>query len=312
MEDKLDPSKYLFEQASKKPGSVRGKSEADRDATLLIRRLQGPEVVQPETRALLVTYCTEVTLNIRWYEVNRCDKDKSATAQRWFAIALGLAGIVAAALLALITTTQTAQVATATATVSAQLGTLLFGSIAILQILTGATDLKAQVGSFWQAAAELKTALYTLEQTWTGRAFTTGGAGAPEFLDAVKTQILGARKTAGDERKRYFDTFRSPTEVLTLVASALTGFRAKVQQEATPQASTPAEIDNLARSKQVAETRLRLASLESHVIGIKALIKRSEEAKAPQNEVDAAKKSLREAEASVVELKSLISILTTP
>jgi hypothetical protein len=181
------------------------------DARVLLQRLTGtddaPEAAEPLKR-LLTEYCTDVTLNIRWYERAR------TRALWWWRIYMG------AVLSLAIAAFGVAYVVTKESAASPGWWVLMVGLVPVLQATGAAIDYRTRMGAFWRASAELKENLFGLEATWSGKPLEA------EFREAVQQARRAAHQVARDERVTFYGTYRSPGEVLSALSPSLRATRA--------------------------------------------------------------------------------------
>lgn len=214
------PTHYQYEtDQDARPSSVRRRSIATEEARVLLRRLGVPEemvhCVDPLASCHpLIRYATDVPLNIAWYE--RAKRRETRRRARFWAVTtvFGTAVVVLPLLLLFVPGKGGAP----GGAWAAQVGAILTGLIALLRFLTAAGDTSVRIGIFWQAAADLKDELLSLEDTWRGKPVITQQAdGAPTladtFLLALEESLKRAHVITRTERLAFFATWKAPGDL---------------------------------------------------------------------------------------------------
>lgn len=190
---------------------------------------------------LLTIYCIESPLNIDWYDA-KIAAWKSR--QRAF---LGACVVVTFGVLAIIVRRDHAS-----DPAIAQVGAVVAGLLACLRILAGASDVKAQLGGFWRARADLKESFLSFEQAWRGRV-VVGGKIAENIENALWQEINNARHVVRVERDTYFSTFAAPSDMLTSATGGLDAVLGRARESAGSRSST-----SMVRNQPVADARRQL------------------------------------------------------
>ncbi|MDB4970367.1 MAG: hypothetical protein JWN44_6056 [Myxococcales bacterium] len=190
---------------------------------------------------LLTTYCIESPLNIDWY-----DAKISAWKSRQRAF-LGACVLVTIAVLSIMVRRDHAS-----DPAIAQIGAVVAALLACLRILAGASDVKAQLGGFWRARADLKEAFLSFEQSWRGRV-VAGGKIAENFENALWQEITNARHAVRSERDTYFATFAAPTDMLSSATGGLDAVLGRARE-----ASLARNTAAAARNQPVTDARRQL------------------------------------------------------
>jgi hypothetical protein len=198
--------RYGFELYRSREQTHRARQDAAHDARVLVQRLTGKDELtelSESLRELLIDYCMDVTLNIRWYERAR---RRALWAWRFFmgaVLSLAVAAFAVAYLL------------TAPSSASPGWWVLMVGLVPVLQATGAAIDHRSRMGAFWRASAELKENLYALEAGWTDK------VREPAFPEAVQQARRAAHQVSHDERVTFYGTYRSPGEVLSALSPSL-------------------------------------------------------------------------------------------
>lgn len=206
----------------------RAQGSAAREVDVLLAHLRVSDEVRAtyfaaeQLEPLLRRWATEVALNLEWYAVNLAKKQRARVAG---VVAVSAISVAALGALAAVTI---AWHGADGAALGAQAGFVLTAIFLALQILTSVTDVKAQLGIFWEASANLKEALYSFEEQWTGVEWTRARAIA--FKTALRAQIALARLETRRERAEYFKTLKSPSEVVSAGLAALEQLRGKQRE----------------------------------------------------------------------------------
>lgn len=232
--DKRDrPGSYTFElelgiSRAPRPNALRTSEAARRELPVFLARLgAGDDGLAAECQDLLLQYCTEVVLNVLWYD--RARKQEDTRNRRLTGLAVA---VMVFALAGLVTESVVLMVRGAVTTSSAlPLAFFSGAALTVLHVLASVGDGKARLSIFWKAGADLKDALYTFEAAWpAGRGFEPGGGGiraTAAFADAVHNELRAARAITRAERLEYFATVRSPTDVLAVAIAAADTLRAR-------------------------------------------------------------------------------------
>jgi hypothetical protein len=134
----------------------------------------------------------------------------------------------------------------------AQIAAVVAALLTCLRILSGASDVKTQLGGFWRARADLKESFLTFEQTWRGRV-VVGGHLAEGFENALWQEITNARHVVRVERDTYFSTFAAPVDVMAATTGGLDSALGRGRESATGRATLAAP-----RAQPVADARRQL------------------------------------------------------
>lgn len=205
---------------------------------------------------LLLGYCTEIVLNIVWYERARKReqrRNRLLTALTVVVMITALGLLVASALPSLVKQN-------ATPTTAFTLAVFSGGILTVMQVLAALTDGKAKLSIFWKASSDLKEALYTFEQKWRQRAFVPEGNRlvlTPEATVAVEDARRTARAVARSERLEYFSAMKTPADVLAVAVAAADSLRAR-------RAETVAAVSG--REQRIADARKAVAEARASVL----------------------------------------------
>jgi hypothetical protein len=176
----------------------------------------------PRFKRAIMLWAMEFPLNIRWYNQEIPKHQKAFDRSRHASIAFGI-GMVA---LLVVLIFRNGAVGTA------QFGVVVTAIFGVLQILAAGSDPKARLGAFRKARADLKEAMFTFQENWRDRSILLEGSDAapqpsPDFMTAIYQDIRAGRKIARDERDAFFDTFKSPTDILGAASTSLDALRAR-------------------------------------------------------------------------------------
>jgi hypothetical protein len=278
-------------------GDHRTPDLADRDMHVLLERLQ-INVVPPkdsEDHALIRRFCTDVTVNIAWY-AGKLDGERML--QTFWTVAAVVLGIAVLAL-TIVPTLRYGSIHRDPGgqIIAAQIGVLGAGALGTLQMLSSVVDVKARVGAFWKASADLKELLFTFEDRWKGRAAGQDAKLTNDFKMAVLEAVQQARRISREERDAFFGSYRSPAEVLSTVGSVMDVVRGRRQ-----------EVGALQRDALAARTAMQDAfdsgvrALRERMLDARAAVAGAEErvsALANSPEEPAAKAALAQARADL-------------
>lgn len=124
----------------------------------------------------------------------------------------------------------------------AQVTALLTGLIAVHRTVSSWMDQRNLVSLFWNAASDLKQALYTFEGKWRGMTREQG------FAEALREGTAAAREVVIAEQKQFFSTTAYPSVNLLNVLRAST---TDVQDLMTKYGVKPSEVEtNLKEIRQ--------------------------------------------------------------
>lgn len=215
----FEKSGQLFRGLQRRRDSAAAKAEAD----VLTHRLgldkQQTLLAQEDVEAVLKRWGSDVALNLAWYA--------SQLAMLEF---LRRAGVVLVTLISLGALGALAYVTYKHpggegALFGAQAGFVLTAIFLALQLLSSVTDVKAQIGIFWETSANLKEAVYMLEERWAETSWDAARVIA--FKIALREQISLARAETRRERTEYFKTLKSASDVVPAGMTALNQLRGK-------------------------------------------------------------------------------------
>jgi hypothetical protein len=220
---------YPFERASgaKDVQHRRTVARAREVLAVLCVRLGVPhEGLDERLDGLLVSYCTEVILNIEWYDEARRREQR---ANAWLTTLMVIVMGVALGLIGWSALSNAIQDGGARATMPLVL--FAGGALTALQVMGALGDRKARLALFWKAGADLKEGLYTFEHAWGGGKGLVSGHGPTaakdEFVAALDEQLRSARAIARAERLEFFATIRSPSDVAAVALSGADSLRAR-------------------------------------------------------------------------------------
>jgi hypothetical protein len=220
-------------------GTQRTRSLADEDLPVLLTALEVTPAIYEhdlELHRTLLQFCTAIPVNIAWYK----RRLKSETwRQRVYVGATAVIGLLVIAL-SIAPTLKSAPTSAALgsqAIIAAQIAVLGAGAMAALQVLASVVDVKARIGAFWKASADLQEILFGFQEHWVRRVTTTNGVTkvSDEFRVALGEAIRQARRVSREERDTFFGSFRSPTDVAASVSASLDLVRGKRQDLVTLQ-----------------------------------------------------------------------------
>ncbi len=244
---------------------------------------------------LLLKYATDYPLNIAWYTL------KIRALRRIQRIWNGIAVFIGIFFVALIVLA--AELLGEKSTVAANLGLFITAFLVTLQLLASVSDVKSQIGIFWETAADLKDALYSFEQAWRGKSWATDPAIRAEFRVALLDQLRSARVETRKERSQFFQTLKSPSDLvnsLLQAVSAVRGARTEVftAQKAAADAQQTQQAD---LAKAVADARSADRKAATDVVLAEAKVQALAQLAAHGTTVDAtetaaAAKELRDAQ----------------
>jgi hypothetical protein len=252
---------YAFESSNP---LARRHADHDEAITNLRRRLQLPKETEltRDVERLLVRYYDAYDLNIRWYDekIAELEQKQLAAVEHMKSLGLGaLTLIVAATAIAIL-------IGAGSGVIGAQLGFMIAGLIAALQIAGTGKDYKAQRGAFWKARAALKTRLYAFEDLWGGKVCDAQQKPKPDFATALALEIRAAHDIVELERQEYFDTFKSAADVVTTLQGALAPLATQGQAlvQATRGATRRADdaVDDARKADLLAAAKVTIAQAQ--------------------------------------------------
>jgi hypothetical protein len=221
--------------------------------------------VDDEADALFLRYCTDIILNILWYERARKDaerKNRRLTALMVFLMAVALV------LIGLVGMSSASNKGEGTPTAYSL--TLLAGAtFTVLQILATMTDAKSRLSIFWKAGADLKEKLYSFERQWCGKVFDDEKTPklSAAFAQAAEDDLKSARAITRAERLEFFATIKSPNDVLAIAIAAADTLRAR---RADAQQTVSGRDQRIADAKKAgAEARASLDASQSRLAEFK-------------------------------------------
>lgn len=223
--------------------------------TFLVRMRVDPDVLESlpeEDRQTLVTYATVCHLNIHWYHRRRQRE------QSWyFGFACFTVALLAGTPLAIFWAHQAAPQA-----LGAQIGVIAAGLLSAHRTLSTMFEKRNLVKHFWRAEADLKTILYSFEDTWRGRALasTSPVELKREFMDDIVRQIQQARQIKRTEQDEFFAQYESAFSNLGEILGA-------VQKTSTDTASA-LTAQKVKQAERIVQVQDEIADLEARAQAI--------------------------------------------
>lgn len=272
--------RYSFEHFRPVEESRLETQDAAHDARILLARLgqQPPpgktDLAEHPEFARVKAFCAEVTLNIKWYEEKR-----EETQRLWYGL---FALIVVLSCGGGVLLVSLAHKWASNLWLTFALGLTLPS----LQAFTSAVDYKARLGAFWKASADLKELLFALEDTWRGKDLQAdtvtlelnGAAITRSFPRYLEDCRLAARRICRQERESFFQTYKSPAELVDKLSSNFSSLR----ERGVEPLKGPREYDPAASLKSAAE------GIAKHIGDIPDPQARSESAAAAMKALQAA------------------------
>jgi hypothetical protein len=271
---------YPFEtgRETTTPTTVRTKVASDTYLEIFKKRIGLDQLQAPTTESrrdllnLLREYVYENQLAIVWYEQKR--KKEEARRNKFRRFSIGLLACLPLAVAAVPIVVRVIDKDVSGAEVTALVTAVLTGLLGVQKAVGTWMDQREVIGIFWQASADLKENVYTLEGNWEDRSLEPENPN-PQFLVDLEVGIALARKIARTERDAYFATFKAPSlDVGAVLNSARTaasglwsefaaGTVAQEQQRLTQVASS---------QESLTAKRLKVRNLQAEVEKIKKLI----------------------------------------
>lgn len=247
---------YAFESGGRT--SFRDKQRATQEKKKLTRRLgfrQSPSAAVDERLLELAVHCH---LAIDWYQARLREEVR---ARRWyFFLSLSLLAAIPALLYLL---APQATEAHAAAVVTAQISAVVTGLLAFQRGVSAWLDKRQVVGGYSRAASQLKTILYTFEQTWEGQAEDT--VRATEFVAAIKEAIQRCREVVRAETDSYFQTLSYPSLDLGSLVRGSSLDAGRLLQTFVPNAIGDSEL----ASAKIDQLRRKVAELDEQLARIR-------------------------------------------
>ncbi|MEM9488081.1 MAG: hypothetical protein AAGC55_02990 [Myxococcota bacterium] len=250
--------RYPFESAQTR----QTRDEAEKIMKLFLARLGVADsaTITAADRELLLDFTTNCHLNISWYDNAR---KRQVWWYRCFVVLTGL--LVLGTPLAIILTYRADSQA-----LTAQVGVIIAGVLSAHRLLCTTLERRNLAHHFWKAQADLKSILYTFEDTWDGRATVADEGSATlsdEFRADLRAHLERARGVKHSEQeaffKRYSGAFSNLAEIVgltgqqaTQIAQVFSTERDKLREPLTTVREQVAELDTrrqatIARRDQV-------------------------------------------------------------
>jgi len=243
---------YAFESQDAR-GTLRDRQRAREEADKIAGRLGFgtiPATVFGDGLLQLATHCN---LAIAWYEAKIRKETRARGA--YFFISLGLLLLIPIVLFLMGNLSTFGQ----PAAVTAQMSAVLTGLLAFQRGVSAWLDRRQIVGTYAKASSDLKTLLYTFEQTWDMMA--TDPSHAVEFASALRTAASKSRDIVRRETEAYYQTLSYPTlDLGSLVKSAASDASSLVQTFGTPTSA----VTDIAAAKLV-QLRQRVDELDAQI-----------------------------------------------
>tara|TARA_R110002110_G_scaffold415545_1_gene650555 strand:+ start:3393 stop:4340 length:948 start_codon:yes stop_codon:yes gene_type:complete len=206
-------NEFLFEQNEGPDHDRRSNDNAEPEAKFLATRLGVQyDALSESHRKLLVDYAREVLLPIDWY-VNQIKLEEQK--QRIFKN-LTLASLIGIPLVAFFGPPVVAQFTGFDPTlVGAQISAIVASVVAGHRGATAWMRTRNNIGGFWQAAAELKSSIYSIIDTHEAGIIretvnTPATLLSPDLTQDLKSGIVNAQATIKTETQSFFDNFKAP------------------------------------------------------------------------------------------------------
>jgi hypothetical protein len=239
---------------------------------------------------LLLTYCIEGPLNIDWYDT------KIAAWKRRQRAFLGASVLVTLIVVGLLVWRHASDSAVA------QLSAAVAALVACARILSGASDVKAQLGGFWRARADLKEQFLTFEQAWRGK-LVAGGVVADGLEMALWQEIVNARHVVRRERDTYFATFAAPSDLLAATAGGLDGIFGRAGDVGLVRAARLGPVAEARRQLDEAKAELAAQAATQAILAVQPPAMSLDDWQHARGKADA---GLAKAEAEVVRYTDLL------
>lgn len=295
--------------------------EGDTGGEDLLRQL---EISETDSAALLESagfkrlaarWEMEFPANIKWYDHKIPTQNRLYNVWRGVAIAIGVATLVVT----------TALVLKRPNVSVSQFGVLVAGIFGVMQVLAASGDPKARLGGFRKARADLKEAMFTFVESWTGRVFDAedGNQGkdqlhdqplprrpSPDFVTALLQEIRSGRKISREERDTYFATFKSPTEILGAANTALDALRARRTElgGAIKEAGAAEATHDQAVSTRIQDLRNKLAEATAQREALENKKARLKNDGVPQAQLDDVQGKIEDAETDRFKTQRLLDL----
>lgn len=282
---------YSFER---KRYSYRDEKRTEESLQAFITRLGLPSDVSPEIKKALIDYITDVHLRIAWY-ATKLTREKNLSSF-YIIVTIGLLGAIPILLFYITGLDQMK----GTEFWVAQISAVLSGFLGVHKGFSNWLEQRRVIADFWKAMADLKEALYELEdkhrkdegETWTEK----------DLEDLKKDLALGskfAQKVERRERDQFFKNYKTPKfDLLGTLYS--TG---KKTEDLTELFLNPGAQSELLSQEFAAEMAQELLEAQTEVIQYEfetAELAKRVEAKAreiesaPEEELSALKAALKE------------------
>ncbi|MCI4668174.1 MAG: hypothetical protein MRZ79_08555 [Bacteroidia bacterium] len=284
----MSSATYSFENNK---NSYRDETKAQEELKVFMGRLGLPNDVPEDLKEELLNYVTDVHLRIGWYN-KKLSREKTLR-NLYITITVALLGILPLLIFGMSSTEVTDNwVAFLTAGLS--------GLIGVHKGFSSWLEQRRVISSFWKAMADLKEALYELEDNFKkGKA---GAWGAKEIEDLLKSLKLGskfAQRVERKERDEFFKNYKTPKfDLLSSLSS--TGKKAEDVTELYLNPNARAEITSqnaaarMAEELMEAQTEVIQFEFEVTELHKKVEEKSKELENAPEDEVTAIKAGLKE------------------
>jgi len=290
--------------------SRRKRKEAKEAGDELLRRLGVPSgetarlIQSPGFERLLIRWAIEFPLNIKWYDAEIPRQQRYYNWSRNLAIVIGAATIVGT----------TALVLSSKSVTVSRLGVLVAGILGVMQIMAAGSDPKTRLGGFRKARADLKESMFTFLETWTDRATDSQGAQGPrptpDFVTALLQEIRTGRKIARDERDTYFGTYKSATEILGSVNTALDALKTRRTDlaGALKEAGAVETSREQAVSTRIQDLRNKLAEATAQKQALENKLVRLTNSHAPQPQLAELQGKIEDAETERFRIQTLLDL----
>lgn len=301
---------YEFESTSQS-NSRRTIEKALSALGVLLGRLQiplKPDELDGQERRMLLRYCSDYPVNIGWYQEHAATQERKATSQRRLIIRVGIF-LLLATLAAPAVAGWRMSSAVSIQLVVSLVGLLVGGALTALKLLATGFDASVRQGIFWNAGADLKEGLYLFEEKWAGKAVSNGKL-TSDFLVAIQLELDRARAIGNTEKRAFFATYKSPSDLLTAVSGGMDAAKQARQDllSGVTDAAKARDAVEANRIKDFDQARTALVNALTDLKLKETMLKEVEDAKLAQS-IDKATKDVIDAKAAVAAAQAKIELL---
>jgi len=297
---------------------------------IFVERLKLPTAWTQLKEDHLVKYVTDVHLNIAWYD----KKVKAEKSIRNLYVAITLALLLVMPILILMLNSLAERITETSSEqdpdyLIAQVAALITGVLALHSGIAAWFEQRKVIGNFWKASADLKEALYDLEDKWRqDKSEDWSNEMLEKFEEEISLGIKFAKRVVRKEKETFFKNYKTPRfDIVSLILN--NSKKAEDLAEifldpgTLPRQKAEKEADKIAQelAEELAEAQIDVRRYQQEVEELRKLIElrlqqlSESQTEEEQNALRAGLKELQvkleRAETNLISARARVTSLTT-